>query len=89
MITSTVLEVGKIPMILEDDRLALKTAVKTLTQVDKNRVRMVYIKNTLSLQTLMISEELLVQAKEMERVEILEGPRDFCFDKDGTLLDLR
>ena len=50
---------------------------------------MVYIKNTLSLQTLMISEELLVQAKETERVEILEGPRDFSFDKDGTLLDLR
>ncbi len=89
MITSTVLEVGKIPMILEDDRLALKTAVKTLTQVDKNRVRMVYIKNTLSLQTLMISEELLLQAKETERVEILEGSRDFSFDKDGTLLDLR
>lgn len=52
MITSTVLGVGKIPMVLEDDRLALQVAVKTLTQVDKKRVRMVYIKNTLSLKTI-------------------------------------
>ena len=32
MITSTVLNVGKIPMILEDDKLALQTAVRTLTR---------------------------------------------------------
>lgn len=88
MITSTVLEVGKIPMILEDDKLALQTAIKTLTQIDKNRIRIVYIKNTLSLQTIMISEALVEEAKKMERVEIVEGPRDFHFDGNGALLDL-
>lgn len=88
MITSTVLEVGKIPMILEDDRLALKTAVKTLTQTDKNRVRMVYIKNTLSLETLIISEALLPEAERMEQVEILEGPRELRFDPNGMLQEL-
>lgn len=60
MITSTVLGVGKIPMVLEDDRLALQVAVKTLTQVDKKRVRMVYIKNTLSLKTIMVSEAMSI-----------------------------
>lgn len=87
MITSTVLGVGKIPMVLEDDKLALQAAVKTLTDVDKEHIRMVYIKNTLSLQNVMISEALLEQAKELEGVEILEGPRPLRFDAAGTLLD--
>ena len=87
MITSTVLGVGKIPMVLEDDKLALQAAIKTLTQVDKDQVRIVYIKNTLSLQNVLISEALLEQAKTLDGVEILEGPRPLRFDRDGNLLD--
>lgn len=87
MITSTVLGVGKIPMVLEDDKLALQTAVKTLTGVDKDRIRIIYIKNTLSLENVLISEALLEQAKTLEGIEILEGPRPLRFDEDGTLLD--
>lgn len=87
MITSTVLGVGKIPMVLEDDKLALQTALKTLTQVDKERVRMIYIKNTLSLEEIMISQALLEEARGREDLEILEGPRDLRFDGEGNLLD--
>lgn len=75
MITSTVLGVGKIPMVLEDDRLALQVAVKTLTQVDKKRVRMVYIKNTLSLKTIMVSEAMLEEVRARNDMEVLEAPR--------------
>ena len=87
MITSTVLKVGKIPMVLEDDKLALQAALKTLTQIDKNHIRMVYIKNTLSLETIMVSEALLDQVRDRDDMEILEEPRDFHFDENGTLLD--
>ena len=87
MITSTVLGVGKIPMVMEDDRLAIQTAIKTLTEVDKDHIRMVYIKNTLSLQNVLISEALLNEAEGMKEVEILEGPRPLRFDQNGALLD--
>ena len=87
MITSTVLKVGKIPMVLEDDKLALQAALKTLTQIDKNHIRMVYIKNTLSLETIMVSEALLDQVRDRDDMEILEEPRDLRFDENGTLLD--
>lgn len=87
MITSTVLKVGKIPMVLEDDRLALQTALKTLTQIDKNHIRVVYIKNTLSLETVMVSEALLDWVRERDDMEILEQPRDLRFDAAGNLLD--
>ena len=87
MITSTVLGVGKIPMVMEDDKLAIQTALKTLTDVDHQRVRMVYLKNTLSLQTIMISEALREEAEAIKEVEIVEGPRPLRFDGGGALLD--
>lgn len=87
MITSTVLKVGKIPMVLEDDKLALQAALKTLTQIDKDHIRMVYIKNTLSLETIMVSEALLDQVRARDDMEILEEPRELRFDESGGLLD--
>lgn len=48
---------------------------------------MVYIKNTLSLDTVIISEALLKEAEGMKKVEIVEGPRPLRFDADGNLLD--
>ena len=88
MITSTVLKVGKIPMVMEDDKLAIQTAIKTLTGVDKNNVRIVYIKNTLSLHEIFISEALLPEAEKHVEIEITEGPRQLRFDSGGNLIDL-
>lgn len=89
MLTSTVLRVGKIPMVLEDDKLAIQAALKTLTQVDRERIRMVYLKNTLSLETIMVSEALLDQVQGRDDMEILEQPHPLSFDGDGQLLDLK
>lgn len=88
MLTSTVLCVGKIPMVLEDDRLAIQAALKTLTQVDREHIRMVYLKNTLSLETIMVSEALLDQVRGRDDMEILEQLHPLSFDDDGRLLDL-
>lgn len=87
MITSTVLGVGKIPMTLEDDKLAIQTAIRTLNGVDKDHVRMIYIKNTLSLETILVSEEFWEEAQNRPDLEILEQPRELSFDADGNLLD--
>ncbi len=88
MITSRVLGVGKIPMVLEDDKMALQAAVRTLTKADREHVRMVYIKNTLSLETIMVSEALLQELRGREDIEVLEEPRELRFDAQGGLLDL-
>ena len=88
MLTSTVLCIGKIPMVLEDDKLAIQAALKTLTQVDREHIRMVYLKNTLSLETIMVSEALLEQVRGRDDMEILEQPHPLSFDSEGRLLDL-
>ncbi|NCB17143.1 MAG: DUF2088 domain-containing protein [Synergistales bacterium] len=45
-LTSTVIEPCKIPMVLENDEMAIRAAVKTCTGIDRNKVRMVMIRNT-------------------------------------------
>lgn len=87
MLTSTVIAPGKIPMVMEDDALAIRAAIKTCTGIDKKRARIVYIKNTLSLEEIFVSEAMLEEASRIEGVEILEGPRPFRFDGKGNLLD--
>lgn len=87
MITSTVLEVGKIPMVLQTDKMALQTVVKTLTGVDRDQIRIVYLKNTLSLDTIMISEAMLKEAESREDIEILEEPHLLRFDEEDTLIE--
>jgi len=87
MLTSTVIAPGKIAMVMEDDELALRAAIKTCTGIDKQRVRIVYIKNTLSLEEIFVSEAMLDEARRTEGVEIIEEPRPFRFDREGNLLD--
>ena len=87
MLTSTVLKVGKIPMILEDDELALRAAVKMLTDGDREHPRMIYLKNTLSLENILVSEWQLDEVRQHPDMEILEEPRYLNFDEKGNLLD--
>ncbi|MDO4961161.1 MAG: lactate racemase domain-containing protein [Eubacteriales bacterium] len=88
MLTSTVLKVGKIPMIMESDELVLKAALKVLTHGDKTNPRMIYIKNTLSLETIYVSEAQLEEVRQHEDMEILEEPHYLDFDEDGNLMNL-
>jgi hypothetical protein len=89
MLTSTVIEPGKIAMVLEDDEMAIKAAIKTCTGIDKTKVRIIVIRNTLSLEEILISESMLDEAAGMGDIEILEKARPMRFDGKGNLLDLK
>lgn len=85
VITCTVTAVGKIPMIMACDRLAIQAAIQTCTCIDYNNPRIVRIKNTLKLDEIYISENLAEEASMNPRIEILEGPEEMCFDEKGNL----
>ena len=85
MLTSTVTDVGKIPMIMEDDELALRTAIKLMTSGDRQNPRMIYIKNTLCLEKILVSEAHMAEIKANPNLEILGEPAFLNFDKDGNL----
>lgn len=73
-LTSTVTQVVKLPMILHNEKLAVKAAIKTCNAFDLSKVRLVRIKNTLEIQEIWVSEAMLEEAKSLKSIEILTEP---------------
>lgn len=86
-LTSTVLEVVKIPLFTESDKTAIQLAVKTCNEIDKNAPRIVRIRDTMYLDNIYISEALLPEAKKLERITIEGEPEDWKFNEDGNLFE--
>jgi len=86
-LTSTVMT-GRIPMILESDRLAIQGAVKTCNVLDLSRMRMVRIANSLHVEKIFISENMLEEALAHPDMTVLGDPEDMGFDEKGNLTDI-
>jgi hypothetical protein len=72
-------------MVMENDSLAIRAAMKTCFDVDYNHMRIIRIKNTLELEHMFISECLLDEAKMNPNIEILSEPEYMSFNENGNL----
>lgn len=79
-LTSTVIEVIKLPMVLETKELAVKAAVKTCNAFDLNKVKLVRIKNTLDIGEIWISESMMEEAKQNSNLEIISELEELVLD---------
>lgn len=86
VLTSTVTHSGKLPVVLENDRHALQAAVRTCNILDKTKVRMVRIKNTLQLDEIAVSETLLPEVEQHKNMQSVGGPYKLTFDAEGNLI---
>ncbi|MED2970691.1 lactate racemase domain-containing protein [Fictibacillus sp. B-59209] len=73
-LTSTVINVIKVPMVLESEEMAIKAAIKTCNAYDLTKARVVRIKNTLELEHIWISESLMEEAEGQKEIEVLSEP---------------
>ncbi|SFD38448.1 protein of unknown function [Bacillus sp. OV194] len=73
-LTSTVINVIKVPMVLESEEMAIKAAIKTCNAYDLTKARVVRIKNTLELEHIWISESLMEEAAGQKEIEVLSEP---------------
>jgi hypothetical protein len=78
-ITSGILATARIPITMPSDREAIQLALKTCSRVKHPETRIVWIKNTLSL------EKMLPEIRENSQIEILGDPRPMPFDAQGNL----
>jgi len=81
-LTSLSLQTVKIPITFETDREAVEGALGTLALPDPREARVIRIRDTLSLETVQISEAF----KDPNGLQVLRGPEEFSFDASGTLL---
>jgi hypothetical protein len=75
---------ARLPIALENDRVALETALSRIHEPEK--VRMACITNTLFLETFWASEALLTELRSREEIEIDETPLAFRFSGEERLL---
>lgn len=85
-LTSTVFLPVKLAMVLRDDEMAIKAAVKTCNGVAPGGMRVVLIRNSLHMSELYLSEAFLDQARETPGLEIAGECMPLPFDEQGNLL---
>ena len=76
--------VVKVPLTLENDRQAMEVALKSTGA--NGGARLVYIRDTLALDEMLVSEALLPEAQATGTLEILEPPKPLAFDPAGNLV---
>lgn len=84
-ITAGIDESSKIPMIFPNDKLAIQAALATAKVTEVSEMRIVRIKNTLDLQEIQISENLIDEAIQSDSIKIKGTPKPFQFNKEGNL----
>lgn len=84
-LTSTFVQRGMIPIICANDREAILNALYSLPQVDEKHLKVAWIKNTLHLEKLALSQAALEMCTGPVVVERL-GPVPWNFDGEGNLL---
>lgn len=77
--TSTEMAAAKIPMVAATAEDALRITVKLCNGIDPLQHKIVWIKNTLELTEMLISEPLLTEAEAHPDIELLSGPAPLKF----------
>lgn len=88
VITSTVIENVRIPMVLKNDREAIQVCLRTCTGVGPEGPRLVRISNSMQLEHIYLSHHYLPQIRGNPMLELESEPMDLSFDMEGNLTDL-
>ncbi len=84
-ITSTVLGNSKIPAIMDTDKEAIQICLRTCTGVDKEKLKVVRIVNTLEIEHILLSEAYLEEMKNYPDLIVESEPAEMVFNEKGEL----
>jgi len=84
-ITSTFLNRAKIPITAETEREAVEIALKTCWQPNRNKVRLLIMKNTLDLEYLYVSESIWNDIKNNKNIKSCGSWEQLSFTNDGEM----
>jgi hypothetical protein len=84
-ITSRGLDFARVPVIVESDREAVQLAVRACVGHDPANPRIIRVSDSLHTETIWVSEALRSEAEADARQEIISGPEEWPFNKEGNL----
>lgn len=83
--TSTFIARGMIPLVLDNDRTALREALRACWGVEPEQARIVHIPNTLEVEHVRVSEPLLDEVRRKAHREVIGPCEPIAFDADGNI----
>ncbi|SBW09007.1 conserved hypothetical protein [uncultured delta proteobacterium] len=84
-ITSTSIRSAAIPMTLDTDQDLFRCAIKSCLAEDPARVRLIWARDTLTLDRLLVSPELARELKNVPGCAVDDAPRPIVFERTGNL----
>lgn len=88
VIASAYLDAGAIPLVMKTEAEAIRLAVATVTRVKWDDLRIVHIRDTLTLDQMAVSAALLSQVAADERLTQIGPLAEMQFQADGRLVPL-
>jgi len=85
-LTSSGPENAAIPMHFPDDKGAIEACLNTIGPVDISKLKLAWVKNTLSLEKICVSEALYHEAKKRNNLSIVDELNSITFDKHNNLV---
>lgn len=85
-LTAKVALVAKVPMVLNNDRLAIQAGIKTCELVGPEGVRVVRIHNSAHVDEIYVSENLLGEVEAHPNLRAVGPPQEMVFDAAGNLV---
>jgi hypothetical protein len=83
-LTSCAPTAAKMPVVLPDDREAILAGIRT-SPIRPEGPRVVYVRDTLELEHVLVSEACRPQVEDRDDVEVVSGPEPLRFDDEGRL----
>jgi len=77
---------GKIPMLMESDRMALAAAIKSCPGIPASGPRLVFIRSTMEAHRLWCSTPLEAEARAHERLDVAAASQPLEFDDEGQIV---
>ena len=85
-LTCLVSQVVKIPMIFDNDRLCIQAGIKLCADVDYRDVRVIYVDNTLQLENIYVSKNMVEEVRDIQGVTIDGDSMPLKFDDEGNVV---
>ncbi|MBU2703413.1 hypothetical protein Ga0466249_004558 [Sporomusaceae bacterium BoRhaA] len=84
-LTSTILEMVKVPFYTRNDKVAIQVGIKSCSGIDKLRPRIIRIKNTMEIEEIEVSEALLHEVEKNQNMEVVGKLKSVKFNENGNL----
>ncbi len=76
----------KVPMIVDSDEESLHTGIAVALGIDQQRPRIVIVKNSLEVESILASESMIPEVEQTPGMRVEGEPFELTFDKTGNLL---